>query len=622
MATEKSNEVHFVRWIKAHGMNKEFSEIVELTSDIDDFSSLLKAARKASKIEYDPDVRIAIIGSCSIQLIVGVIRALLLANGIAADIYEGQYNGLRMDVIDDKSPLYEFSPDFVVVIPDYRDVDHYPMLFSSRHDVDKCILEGTEYLMTMCEKIHMNLPKAQILLSNIVIPYIRPLGNMEANCIFSREYYYRNLDIRLSENSKDYLTIIDVESLAEYVGKRNWFDESAYYLNKSGFSVKYIGRFCNIICNQIIAVKGKIRKCIVLDLDNTLWGGIVGDVGYDGINLDPNDAVGEAYLGFQSYLLTLKERGIILAVCSKNDPQIAREPFDKNEYMVLKYDDISCFVANWNDKAGNIRTIASELNIGLDSLVFFDDNPAEREIVRSFIPEVAVVDVPEDPALYVRALEEADLFEWNALTKEDVSRSDSYVDNRKRQEMMLTVSDYDEYLKSLDMTAAFKTVSEKTLTRFSQLINKSNQFNLRTRRYSESEIHEMMTDPSIGLYTISLKDCFSDYGIISCLLIRYMKDRAFIDSWVMSCRVLKRGVEVFVFSKIKELLMAKGIKQIEGEYIPTRKNALVADLLPSLRFIEKGRSADGIVHYVLDINGTNEVEDVTYIKEDSQDVNN
>ena len=306
---------------------------------------------------------------------------------------------------------------------------------------------------------------------------------------------------------------------------------------------------------------------------------MIGDDGLEGINLNINDPEGESFLTFQRYLKALKDRGVILAICSKNEESIAQAPFKEHAEMILTLDDISCFVANWNDKASNIRTIAFELNIGLDSLVFFDDNPAERDIVKKFLPDVEVINIPEDPALYIPALDEARCFDWIQLTSEDISRSDSYVKNKKRIQLQESFIDYDDYLTSLEMSASISNVSSKNISRFTQLINKSNQFNVRTKRYSEANIESMIKNPTqFELIQITFQDKFSSYGLISCIILEKIYNMAFIDTWVMSCRVLKKGIEYLALNTIVEFATHWGCDMIVGEYLPTTKNALAKNL--------------------------------------------
>ena len=554
---------------------------------IDDYSALLNIGRKWKEIEvYDvPKIKIAIIGSSSIQLLTSVLRALLTRYDLYADIYEGEYNGILMDVFDNTSKLYSFEPEYIVILPDYRDIEAYcPPMLADTESVNRSVNDAYEQYARIFERIHENLPQTQVLIANFVTPIFEPLGSLSSNYGFSKRSFYRQVNNALTNNRPPFVFVLDVEELAEYLGKRSFINESAYYLNKSGFDLQYIGYYCDLIARQFEAFAGKARKCLVLDLDNTLWGGVVGDLGYDGILLDPNDAEGEAYLAFQRYIVELKNRGIIISICSKNDEVNAKEPFEKNENMVLKLSDISAFYANWDDKATNIKRISNELNIGTDSMVFFDDNPTERELINEFLPEVKVINVPEDPALYTRALDREFVFEWTQLTKEDIGRIETYANNRARNALMETCIDYDDYLINLQMKIECKELSDTDMERFVQLTNKSNQFNLRTRRYSEAEIIGLQNENSYVLLTIKLEDRFSKYGIIGCAILKIDGDTCFIENWVMSCRVLKKGVENYTIEKIIDIAKKHGCSKVVGEFVPTKKNSMVSNLYDTLGF--------------------------------------
>lgn len=578
----------------------EYKKIVENIA-LEDYSGLLNVGRKWKKIDdKQENAKIAFIGSASLQLITSVTRAMLTKYGVCADVYEGEYNGIIMDVYDENSDMYAFKPEYIVIIPDFHDIENeMPSVISSVTEVSDVVNNIVNRYNDMYDAIHKKLPGTQVIMCNIVEPYYDSLGNLAVNYISSQKMIYKQVNIRLVESRPKYVSIVDVEGLAAYVGKGNWFDESSYFLNKSGFALQYIGYFCDLIARQFRAYMGNPRKCIVLDLDNTLWGGVVGDQGYLGITIDPNDAEGEAYQAFQRYLLQLKDRGILLAVCSKNDEDNAREPFEKNPHMLLKLEDISAFVANWNDKASNIRLIANELNIGVDSFVFFDDNPTERELVREFLPEVMVIDVPEDPALYVRALDQSYAFEWSQITKEDINRSQTYSENRNRNKLMEACVNYDDYLEKLQMHILFEKLSDENVERFVQLTNKSNQFNLRTQRYSEAEIESMRNSNEYELYTVSLSDKFTNYGIVACIVINIVKDTYIIENWVMSCRVLKKTVEHYTIQRIVDIARERGCKNIKTEYIPSKKNGMVSELYDGFGF-ELINEENGIKNYILE----------------------
>lgn len=552
-------------------------------------TEIIKIARRINKIQkkiIEFDMKIAVLGTCSIQYFVMVLRAYLLKYDITAQIYEGQYDGINMDVFDNESELYKFNPNVVIVLSDYRDIQNVSLLLSDPQEIDDYVSKQGTYYRELWDKLS-DISGCHIFQTNIVTPLERILGNLEANFYFSRKNMYHLINIEMIKQKTSNVTIVDMEYMAECIGKNNWFDNKSYFMSKMGFSLNYIGIVCDVFAQQIAALRGKIKKCLVLDLDNTLWGGVVADEGVEGIRIEPNNAEGEAYLAFQKYILQLKERGVILAVISKNDYDIAKEPFEKNENMILKFNDFSAFIANWDNKAQNIDVVAQELNIGSDSFVFFDDNPAEREIVKMYHPEVTVIEVPENVAEYVTALEKAHPFEWLNITEEDISRTASYTSNRERKDLFVQFQDYQQYLKALKMESQIRCLEEKNIERFTQLINKSNQFNLRTQRYSEAEINDMLRSSKYKLLAITLKDKFSNFGIISCIILKKQNNDCFIDTWVMSCRVLKRDVEKLAFNAIVREACEWGCKAIKGEYIPTVKNSLVKKLFENLEFVEQ-----------------------------------
>jgi FkbH-like protein len=359
------------------------------------------------------------------------------------------------------------------------------------------------------------------------------------------------------------------------------------------FSLPYIDWLGRQALGMIESRYGKMKKCVILDLDNTLWGGIIGDDGMEGIQIG-SLGIGKAFTRFQKWLRELGQRGIILAVCSKNNEDIAREPFLRHPEMILRLDDISVFVANWESKSDNISRIRDILNIGLDSMVFIDDNPAEREIVRRHLPEVTVPELPEDPALYLPYLTSLNLFETATFSKDDRQRTRQYQEESKRRLLAASITNMDEFLNSLNMRGRIGPFSEVDVERISQLSLRSNQFNLRTIRYNTAEIREIMQDPACETFSVELSDKFGHYGLISIVIIRIREDdRAEIDTWIMSCRVLKRTVEHFLMNHIAERLRHRGVQLLTGEYLPTEKNGLVRELLPSLGFEPIGENTYG-----------------------------
>jgi FkbH-like protein len=375
-------------------------------------------------------------------------------------------------------------------------------------------------------------------------------------------------------------------------------------LAKLSFSDEIIALYADHVARTIAAIRGKSRKVLVLDLDNTVWGGVIGDDGIDGIQIAQGDARGEAFLTVQRLALDLRKRGVVLAVCSKNTDHVAREPFEKHPEMLLKLDQIAVFQANWNDKATNLQSIAEELSLGLDSFVFLDDNPVERGLIRKLLPQVAVPELPDDPALYARTLAAAGYFEAIAFASEDLNRAGFYQDNAKRATMQKQVGGVDAYLASLDMTITFQPFDAAGRARIVQLINKSNQYNLTTRRYTDPEVAEAESDRDVFTLQVRLADIFGDNGMISVVICRPGEPEIWeIDTWLMSCRVLGRKVEHMVLREVLCHARANGIRKLAGAYRPTDRNQLVADHYAKLGFTKVGEQDSEFTRWELLVDG-------------------
>ena len=398
---------------------------------------------------------------------------------------------------------------------------------------------------------------------------------------------------------------VDLEQVSGELGRQRFYDARRYHWTKQPFSDEGVVRLGQHVCAAIRAGLTGSKKVLVLDLDNTLWGGVVGETGALGVTLGEG-ADGESFTAFQQHVKGLAARGIVLAVASKNNDADAREPFEKNPHMVLSLDDIAHFEAHWEPKAVSLRRIAETLQLGLDSLVFFDDNPAEREHIRQALPQVAVVEVPAEPADYVRALDASLWFEAGDITSEDRQRSAQYQSERKRRDAEQSFDSLDGYLQSLDMRADIRAIDEVDLDRVVQLIGKTNQFNLTTRRHSTSKVTQMLADSrAIGL-TLRLTDRFGDHGLVSVMLATPGDeiDALEIDTWLMSCRVISRTVEQGFFNALVDEARARGVRRLTGTYAPTAKNGLVKDLYDRLGFTRAAVDADGCVSYEFAIDGS------------------
>jgi FkbH-like protein len=390
--------------------------------------------------------------------------------------------------------------------------------------------------------------------------------------------------MELGFTAPPYLHVCDLEFLAHRRGGISARDERAWFESKQPCSATLLPDVAREVVHLVQGLRRAPKKVLILDLDNTLWGGVVADDGIDGIEIGDTSPRGEAFKAFQKYIVTLKQRGILLAVASKNDHAVAAAVFEKHPEMVLRMEDLVSFKANWEPKSDNIRQMAAELNLGLDSFVFVDDNPAEIEIVRQFAPEVATILLGPDPSEYVGQLQDCRLFEPKTITSEDGERTAQYRSDSQRQALLTAVTDMNAYLASLGMEGMIAEFTPVDVPRVSQLINKSNQFNLTTRRRSEADLTALMNDPACIGFSVRLRDRFGDHGLISVVIGRKDDATMKIDTWLMSCRVLKRQVEDEVLNELARLARARECVRLEGFYLPTAKNGMVRDFYSKMGF--------------------------------------
>jgi FkbH-like protein len=541
------------------------------------YTELPPVARGPSKL------KLAVLGGFTTYQLREIIELYLFAAGVTPEIYEADYGTFHQEILDPSSELYEFKPNVVYLATHWRNLGHLPTLSNSAQEVSASLEEEYRDWAMLWQTAHDRLG-CQVLQNNFDTPPWRSLDNHEMRHSSSLSKYIAEINRLLMERAPSHVSIHDVEALSANAGRRVWANEQFFVYAKMPCAPEYLADYAHSVSSILAAQRGSSRKCLVLDLDNTLWGGVIGDDGIGGIRVGQGDPEGEAFLSFQRYVKALQMRGVIIAVCSKNNERIAREVFEKHPDMILRLDDISCFVANWRDKATNLRNIAQQLNIGLDSLVFLDDNPAERSIIRQMVPEVAVPEVTVDPIDFVEVLERHRYFQVAALNSEDFKRTEYYRANARRSEIQASAGGLEDFLQSLDMTASIGPIETTTLERSAQLINKSNQFNLTTRRRSVAEVMALTQSVDWVTVTVSLSDRFGDNGLISVVLGHVQQDSLEIDTWLMSCRVLKRGVEQFLMDHLCEEALVRKLKYIRGEYIPTAKNDLVRNHYPDLGF--------------------------------------
>ena len=551
-------------------------------------------------ISYIPS-RIAILGGSTVDDIKNVLEIFLLSSGIKPTFYQSEYNKFYEDAVFGNAELDAFQPEIVIVFTGVANITNWPSMADSQTAMQEKM--SAEYgRFAAVWKALKKRYRAVIIQNNFDLPYESDTGSFSA--VSGRGNFVAALNAKFSEYADNHegFYLHDLHGLSARVGLRKWHNPSQYAAYKFAMDYDVMPEVSLGMAKIIRAILGKAKKCLVLDLDNTLWGGVIGDDGVENIKIGHETPAAEAYTAWQEYVLRLKERGVILAVCSKNEEDIAKSGFAHPD-SVLKFSDVAAFKANWLPKNENIVAIAREINIGTDSLVFIDDNPAERQIVRDTMPEVAVPEVEgSDVFSYIRAIEEAGYFEAVTVAADDLNRNENYQANKARQELSASAASYGDFLKALNMTAEIDEFKPVYFDRIAQLTGKTNQFNLTTRRYTIAEIESMANAPHyITLYG-RLADKFGDNGLISVIIGEIKEGGLHILLWLMSCRVLKRGMEENMLDVLVAKTKAAGCTKLIGYYYPTKKNKMVAGMYESFGFISAGNDGEGTI-WELSING-------------------
>lgn len=549
--------------------------------------------KKLSKTDASalPQYSLAVLGDCATQHLATALRGYGVSVGMRLNVFDADYDQIDAQVMAPDSELYRFAPQGVLLQMCTEKLQE--AFYDCPPEARASFAEDTyARIRQIWSRIGSRIP-ATVLQCNFPLIDDGVFGQFGNKTEQSFLFQQRKLNYLLMQGCQEAKNtfLIDLDALQTALGRSTFADPKLYYVAKMPISLAALPAAAKLVVDVVRSLQGTVKKCLVLDLDNTLWGGVIGDDGLSGIQIGEL-GTGHAFSDFQKWLKELKNRGILLTVCSKNNEDTAKEPFEKHPEMVLRLEDFSMFVANWEDKARNIRTIQQALNIGMDSMVFLDDNPFERELVRTMIPEITVPELPEDPALYLQYLRGLDLFETASYSREDAGRTEQYREKAQRAAFEAAFQSYDDYLEALQMRASAAAFDPFHYPRIAQLTQRSNQFNLRTVRYTEAEIEALAQDDSrIGL-CFTLKDKFGDHGLISVVVLeKQPEDTLFISEWLMSCRVLKRGMEEFIVDKILSVAAQQGFRRVVGEYIPTPKNAMVKDLYEQLGFarLENGR---------------------------------
>jgi len=555
-------------------------------------SYYLNRASKLDEHTYEKKIRIALLGSFTINGVAETLSVMCAEKKIQCTTYVADYNQYNQEILNTESDLYKFSPDISFLLIDSRtilgDLFYYPYSISKNERkkfVDKKIDEIQKLNQAFNKKTN-----SKLVIANFSIPTFSPYGIFETRMDYGQRQMITDLNNRLADlySNSNSIFIYDFNNFVSKYGEKNVLDDKQFLFGDMKISLNYIPYLANDLLSYIIGYLGMSKKCIVLDLDNTLWGGIVGEDGFNGIKLGP-EPPSNAYMEFQKFLLALYQRGIILAINSKNNYEDAIRVIKDHPYMILREDHFASFRINWDDKISNMKEIANELNIGLDSIVFLDDDPVNREFMKINLPQVLTVDLPQDSSQYAETIKNMNDFSVLNITQEDKQRGKMYTDQRKRSDLEKSVPDLESFLKQLDLKISIKSANEFTIPRISQLTLKTNQFNLTTKRYQEADIKKFSEDQNYMVGCAQVEDKFGDNGITGIFIVRKENPKEwFIDTFLLSCRIMGREVEKGILGYILNKAKKSGVERIKAQFIPSTKNKPIENFLPSCGFQKEG----------------------------------
>lgn len=539
----------------------------------------LLAGIRADQVTAFPVRRVAVLANSTSEPFANALRVALLMQGVLGEIYEAPFDSWQQEILSSSSGMYAFQPDLVLVgVAHKGNLPRGPLPDAGvQGALDREIAHWQGLWGMLAERLGK--PVLQHLL---VVPEENSLGVAERRAPWSAGRFVEALNQRFVEEAPGFVNWLDVDRLAARVGRSNWNDPRLLHHGKFAFSPRFLPDYVSLLAGSLRGVFASAKKALILDLDNTLWGGVIGDEGIDGIRLGPDTAEGQAYQSFCEYLKSLAQRGVILGICSKNDLTIAKEVFQKHPHMPLKLEDFAVVSCNWENKASNLSRLAQELNIDISSLVFADDNPAECELVRQSLPQVHIIQLDGDPALFIRKIDQQHLFDSQAFSQEDLKRASSYQARAKSTELQAAAPDLASYLASLDMKAVAKPAGPGELPRLAQMEAKTNQFNLSTRRLGLAQLEAMAASPDMLVQAVFLTDRFADHGLVSYVAATLKGDCLVITDWLMSCRVFARTLEQFIFNGLVELAIGRNARVIELSFNLTSKNKVMEGLFESL----------------------------------------
>ncbi|CAM3178296.1 Haloacid dehalogenase [Sphingomonas antarctica] len=586
-------------------LGPELQRLSRYSLDINKLNRLAKALRSARADGRDlaPLIpfRMGVLGNSTMSLLVPSIEATALRYGFALEVIEAPFGQVMQEALDPHAVLATAKPDAILVAIDVHGLPMRPTP-GDAEAADASVQRAVEQMQSVCAGLRAN-TGATVIVQNVPRQPETLFGSYDFRLPGTHRWLIEHYNRRLVETLAPDELFVDIAGLAEAIGLDRWHEPRQRHMAKLPFSQEMGPIYAEHIVRIVAAMRGKSRRALVLDLDNTLWGGIIGDDGLEGIAIGQGSALGEAHLSVQREAHDLHGRGVVLAVSSKNEDAAARLPFREHADMLLREDHVAVFQANWIDKATNLATIAKALTLGRDALVFLDDNPAERLQVRAAYPEIAVPELPADAAYYQRTLNAAGYFEAVTFSDDDRKRSAFYKDNARRLELQSGAGSLDAYHTSLEMVATMQPFDLVGRARIAQLIGKSNQFNLTTRRYTEAQVGELEADPGRWTLQARLADVFGDNGMIGVVVCDRLGKRWEIDSWLMSCRVLGRRMEEAMLQEIVLAAKADGAGELIGRYIPTDRNMMVAQHFAKLGFEKTDELASGETVWRLDLAG-------------------
>ena len=548
----------------------------------------LNEAKTIKPRELGKKLRVAFLASSTINGFEETMRVKCFQKGIDCITYVADYNQYNQEILNQDSGLYKFKPDITFLILDTRHIlgEYFFSWYSVPYDDRQKVIDmKISEIENICDAFTKN-SNSNLVVTSLQIPNYSPYGIDDENITVSLKKVIYEINTKLFQYQKKLgkIFIYDFNEFVRKFGDNNIFDYKQFFSGDIKISTEYIPKFVSEFMVYVYAVTGITKKCIVLDLDNTLWGGIIGEDGFDNIKLGDNP-VGRSFVEFQKRLLALNQRGIILAINSKNNFDDAIEVIKKHPNMILRENNFACVKINWDNKVTNLHKIAEELNIGLDSMVFFDDEPINQEYVRESLPGVLVIDLPKDSSQYAQIITEMKEFDILKITEEDTKRSDMYLGQKKRKELENKVGDFNEFLKQMNIEVSVQKANSFSIPRISQLTLKTNQFNLTTKRYQEEEVSKFSSSDDKIVECVQVNDKFGDNGITGTYIIEKKNNEEWIiDTFLLSCRIMGRGVEEMMMNQIIEKARLSGIKKIKGEFIPTAKNKPAENFYEDLGF--------------------------------------